>query len=205
MHERRVEHLLAAIRACFASLAGVAAALFALPAWSAVDDTLDAVMLSLAARNHGHAVFTERQFVSLLKSPVDLTGDLYFQAPDHLEKITRTPVPESLVIDKGTLTMIRGAMHHTVSLGAYPQVGAFIDSIRATLAGDRSSLENTYSVAFKASGGHWDLSLAPRDKKLGSIIREIHISGADATIERVETIRSDGDRSVMMITQVPDT
>jgi len=29
MHERRVEHLLAAIRACFASLAGVAAALFA--------------------------------------------------------------------------------------------------------------------------------------------------------------------------------
>jgi hypothetical protein len=205
MLERRAEHLIAATRACFASLAGAAAVLFALPAWTAANDTLDAVMLSLAARNHGHAVFTERQFVSLLKSPVDLTGDLYFQAPDHLEKITRTPVPESLVIDKGTLTMTRGTLHHTVALGAYPQVGAFIDSIRATLAGDRASLEGTYSLAFKAVGGHWTLSLTPRDQKLAGIIREIHITGADASIERVETIRPDGDRSVMMITQVPDT
>ena len=205
MQDRRAEYLFAAIHAFFGSLAGTAAVLFALPAWTASDDTLDAVMRSLAARSHGHAVFTERQFVSLLKSPVDLTGDLYFQAPDHLEKITRTPVSESLVIDNGTLTMTRGAMHHTMSLGAYPQVGAFIDSIRATLAGDRTSLENTYSLAFKAAGGHWALSLTPRDRQLAGIIREIHITGADAMIERIETIRSDGDRSVMMITQVPDT
>jgi hypothetical protein len=205
MQERRAEHLSAAIHACFIPLAGAAALLFMLPAWPAADYTLDAVMLSLAARNHGHAMFTERQFVSLLKSPVDSAGDLYFRAPDHLEKITRTPVAESLVIDKGTLTMNRGAMHRSVALGAYPQVGAFIDSIRATLAGDRSSLEHTYSVAFKAAGGHWALALTPRDQKLAAIIREIHITGADAAIDRVETIRSDGDRSVMMITQVPDT
>lgn len=179
--------------------------LFAVPAWSAADDTLDAVMRSLAARNHGHAVFTERQFIALLKKPVDSTGDLYFQAPDHLEKNTRTPVAESLVIDKGTLTMNWGAIHHSVALSAYPQVGAFIDSIRATLAGDRGSLERTYSVAFTATGDRWALSLTPRDEKLADIIREIHITGADAVIDRIETIRADGDRSVMTITQLPDT
>lgn len=179
--------------------------LFVQPAWPAADDTLDAVMRSLAARNHGHAAFAERQFVALLKKPVDSTGELYFQAPDHLEKNTRTPVAETLVIDKGTLTMNRGTIHHSVALSAYPQVGAFIDGLRATLAGDRGSLERTYSVAFTATGDHWTLSLTPRDEKLADIIREIHITGADAAIDRIETIRADGDRSVMIITQLPDT
>jgi hypothetical protein len=205
MSERRAEHLFAAIHACYIPLVGAAAVLFVLPASPATDDTLDAVMFSLAARNHGHAVFTERQFIALLKKPVDSAGDLYFRAPDHLEKNTRTPVAESLVIDKGTLTMNRGTIHHSVALSAYPQVGALIDSLRATLSGDRGSLERTYSVAFTAAGGHWALSLTPRDEKLAYIIREIHITGADAAIDRIETIRADGDRSVMMITQLPDT
>ncbi len=190
---------------CLPLLLYTAIMLCAPPAWAAADHTLDAVMQSLAARTHGHAVFSERQYISLLKNPVDLTGDLYFQAPDHLEKITRTPTRESLVVDKGTLTMTRGAMHHSVSLQAYPQIGAFIDSIRATLAGDRASLENTYSLNFSPGERQWDLSLTPRDKKLSSIVREIHITGASDTIARIETIRADGDRSVMLITQVPET
>jgi Outer membrane lipoprotein carrier protein LolA-like len=205
MQKRRAEHPTAAMHACHARLFCMAFVLMALPARAAADDTLDAVMQSLAARHHGHARFTERQYVSLLKNPLDLTGDLYFQAPDHLEKITRTPVAESLVIDKGTLTMARGAKHHSVSLQGYPQIGAFIDSIRATLAGDRASLERTYTLTFKSDARQWDLSLAPRDKKLAGIVREIHITGASDTIGRIETIRADGDRSVMLITQVPDT
>ncbi len=181
------------------------ALLFALPGRPAADGTLDSVMQSLASRRQGHATFTERQYVSLLKNPVDLAGDLYFKAPGHLEKITRTPVPESLVIDQGTLTMTRGAKHHSVSLQGYPQIGAFIDSIRATLAGDRASLEKTYSLAFSADARQWDLALTPRDRKLADIVREIHITGDGDTIGRIETIRADGDRSVMLVTQVPDT
>lgn len=204
MQKPCAEHHLAVTRACFAALAAATALLLAAPAWSA-EETLDTVMHALAAREHGHALFTERQYVSLLKNPVDMSGELFFMAPGHLEKITRLPAAESLVIDNGTLTMTRGALHHSLSLQAYPQIGAFIDSIRATLAGDRASLQRTYVISFAAAPGHWDLSLAPRDAKLAAIIREIKITGADASIQRVETIRADGDRSVMLITPVPDT
>lgn len=179
--------------------------LIALSGPAAADESLDRLMQSLAARPQGHAVFSERQFLALLKKPVDSSGDLYFRAPDHLEKITHTPVAESLIVDGGTLTVVRGTAHRSLALGAYPQIGAFIDSIRATLAGDRQALEKAYTLTFGSDGQHWSLSLAPRDSRLAGVIREIRISGAGDAVERVETLRADGDRSVMMITPVPDT
>jgi hypothetical protein len=177
--------------------------LIALPG-RAADESLDGLMQSLAARPQGHAVFSERQFIALLKTPVDSSGDLYFRAPDHLEKITRTPVAESLIVDSGTLTVVRGAVHRSLSLTAFPQIGAFIDSIRATLAGDRQSLEKAYALTFGSDGQRWSLSLTPRDSRLASLIREIHITGAGNAIGRVEMMRADGDRSEMTITPVPE-
>lgn len=172
---------------------------------AAADESLDSLMQSMANRHHGRAAFTERQFIALLKAPVDSSGDLYFRAPDHLEKITRVPVQESLVIERDTLTVTRGATHHSLPLRAYPQFGAFIDSIRATLAGDRSALEKTYALTFASEGNRWSLLLTPRDKKVGNVVRQIHIAGEGDSIDVVETVRPDGDRSVMTITELPDT
>jgi len=171
---------------------------------AAVDGGLDAVMQSMAARPHGHAVFTESQYLALLKTRLESSGDLYFRFPDHLEKVTRRPAPESLVIDSGTLTVTRGKMHHTVALAAYPQLAVFIDSIRATLAGDRAALERSFTLQFAADGPHWTLSLTPRDAKLAALVRQIRIDGSGDAISTVETLRADGDRSVMVITPVSD-
>jgi hypothetical protein len=178
--------------------------LVAMPAAAGSDGGLDALMQSMAARPHGHAAFTESQYLAVLKTRLESAGDLYFRYPDHLEKLTRTPTRESLVVDSGTLTVTRGRLHHTLSLTAYPQLAAFIDSIRATLAGDRAALERTFTLQFAAEGSRWTLSLTPRDPKLAMLVRQIRIEGSADAISTVETLRADGDRSVMVITPVPD-
>lgn len=160
-------------------------------------------MQRFAARPHGHVAFSESQSVSVLKHPLESSGELFFEAPDHLEKRTLLPKPESLIVDRGMLTIQRGTRKYSVALRAYPQIGPFIDSIRATLAGERASLEAIYGIDFAAAEHGWVLQLTPRDAKLAGIIRNIRISGADDQIHSVETVRVDGDRSLMTVTLLP--
>ena len=180
--------------------AALVLSLLAGAASAAADDPFGQLMRQLAERPHGHAAFVERQFVSLLKQPVESSGELFFDAPDHLEKRTLLPRPESLVVDKGMLTIQRGARHYSVALRTYPQMGPFIDSIRATLAGDRAALESVYGIDFELTDHGWVLTLTPRDPKLAAVVRNIRIVGSGDLIQSVETTRADGDRSVMNIT-----
>ena len=50
-----------------------------------------------------------------------------------------------------------------LDLKQYPQVVPFIESIRATLAGDRAALEQIFKVDFEGSFEHWTLELVPLD------------------------------------------
>jgi hypothetical protein len=46
----------------------------------------------------------------------------------------------------------------------------------------------------------WSLSLVPRDPQLLRIVSRLSIAGRDAEVATVETLRADGDRSLMRIT-----
>jgi hypothetical protein len=177
----------------------LAAALLSASGACAADDGLGQLMHRLSERRGGKAQFVERQYLSMLKAPVEASGELYFEPPDHLEKRTQAPKPESVVIDKGMLTFERGARHRSVALASYPELGAFIESIRATLAGDRASLEALYRLELKESAPGWELALTPRDPRLAKLVRTIRILGHDDLIDSVEILRVDGDRSLMTI------
>ncbi len=75
----------------------------------------------------------------------------------------------------------------------------FIESIRATLAGDRAALEQVFQLTFEGSFDTWTLTLMPRDAKLSRTVQQIDIAGERDTIHRVEIREADGDRSVMTI------
>lgn len=160
---------------------------------------LDGVMGALAARKHGHVSFTEKKFIAMLDQPVTSTGELLYDAPDRLEKKTLKPRPEDLLLQGGVVTVQRGKHHYTLDLKQYPQVLPFIESIRATLAGDRAALERTFKVNFTGSFGHWALELAPLDARLAKTVESIHIEGDKDFIHTVEIRESDGDRSLMTI------
>lgn len=160
---------------------------------------IEALMHLLARQTSGAATFVEHKHLAILDAPVESSGELRYRAPDRLEKITRAPRPESLVLEGDVLTVERDGRKHTVRLGDYPEVAAFIDSIRGTLAGDRAALERTYALDLAGSRDAWTLTLLPRAPKMAEIVLRITIAGRGEQLRRIEILQADGDRSVMDI------
>src|ERR1700730_19274029 len=142
---------------------------------AATSSDLDAVMGLLAMRQHGRTEFVEQQFLAILDHPVESSGELRYAAPDHLEKRTLSPRPETLVLAGGVLTVERGGRRRVLDMHRYPQIQPFVESIRATLAGDRSALEKVFNVEFAGGVRRWSLTLAPLDRQLQRAIKQVQI------------------------------
>lgn len=175
---------------------GIALTLTATPALGA---SLDELMALLAARRHGVADFEQSQYLSALKQPLRSSGVLTYDAPDRLEQRTLSPRPQSMLLDHGVLTLTRGSHQRTLRLEDDPQLAPFIDSVRATLAGDRTALEQHFQLTFEGDLDHWQLTLRPLAPKLAALVQDIRIAGQRAAILEVDVRQSDGDRSLMSI------
>ncbi|KVN05320.1 outer membrane lipoprotein carrier protein LolA [Burkholderia stagnalis] len=200
-----------ALRRAARALAVAAAALaIVVPAHAADADvpwTLDRLMSTLAQRKAGRATFTETKYLSIAAQPVESSGELVFVAPDHLEKHTLSPKPEHLVVDGDMLSVERNNRKYTLALALarYPELGAFIDSIRATLAGNRFALEQVYKVALSGRGDDWTLTLTPLDARMLKVVSTITLDGTRDALRRVAIRQADGDRSLMRLQPLPAT
>jgi hypothetical protein len=161
---------------------------------------LDSLMTLLAQRRHGEADFREQKYLSMLTQPLESAGVLIYDAPDHLEQRTTLPHPQSLVLEHGIVTMQIGKHRRVLRLADYPQLAPLIDSIRATLAGDRAALESSFALSFSGTLEHWQLRLQPRDARLAATLTRIDMRGERDAVREVQVLQSDGDRSVMSIT-----
>jgi hypothetical protein len=160
---------------------------------------LDTVMSLLAQRRHGKVEFIEQKFLAILDHPVESSGELLYEAPDHLEKRTLLPRAETLVLAGSTLTSERGGHARVLDLHRYPQIQPFVESIRATLAGDREALERAFHVEFAGTVRRWSLTLTPLDRQLQHTVRQVQIEGSQDQLLRVEIRQTDGDRSLMTL------
>lgn len=164
--------------------------------------TIGQLMARLAQQPQGAATFTEIKYLAILDQPVESSGELRFSAPSRLEKRTLKPRPEVMVLDGDTLTLERGRRTHVLQLRDYPDVAGLIESIRATLAGDRQALERVYQLVLEGSQERWTLLLTPRDPKVGAVIARIRMEGVNDDVRSVEILQADGDRSLMHIQKV---
>ena len=191
------------LRACFALLT---ASLLASTAHAADTSgntwTLDRLMSTLAHNKSGRATFTETKYLSIAEQPVESSGELVFVAPDHLEKHTLRPKPEHLVIDGDKLTVERNQRKFTMPLAQYPELNAFIESIRATLAGNRYVLEAIYKVALTGRGDDWTLTLTPIDTRMQKVVSTITLDGTRDMLRSVAIHQADGDHSLMRLQRV---
>jgi len=160
---------------------------------------LEQVLQLLAARRHGHVTFTEVHQLAMLDRPLESSGELLYDAPDRLEKRTLAPKPEDLLLERGVLTIRRGGRSRVLSLRDYPQAVPFVESIRATLAGDRAALERYFTLQFSGNVGDWTLELVPRDSTLTRSVQQVRIHGERDAIGSVEIRQSDGDASLLRI------
>lgn len=167
---------------------------------AAEPEPLDTLLGQLAQRRHGVASFEQQQFLSVLKQPLESSGLLLYEAPDHLEQRTVKPHAQSVVIDHGLVTMRLGAHVRTLRLADYPQLAPLIESVRATLAGERAALEAEFVLQFSGTLAQWQLLLVPRDPALAAQVQHVRLSGANDAITGVEVLQAGGDRTVMRIT-----
>jgi hypothetical protein len=189
---------------CYAvALAAVAALAAASGASGAAEASeaaaLEQVLQLLAAHRHGHVTFTEVQQLAMLERPLESSGELLYDAPDRLEKRTLEPKPEDLLLEHGLLTIQRGGRHRVLSLHDYPQAVPFVESLRATLAGDRAALERYFTWQFSGTLDDWTLGLVPRDATLARTVQRVSIRGERDAIRSVEIRQSDGDTSLLHI------
>lgn len=189
---RSLRGLLALFTACLL-LAGAASAQAA--EWQLAD-----LMQLLAQTRSGQARFVERKYISMLDKPVESSGELSFTAPDRMEMRTLKPRKQSMLLDGNQLTLEQDGRQKTVSLQAYPEVAAFVEGIRGTLAGDRQALEKVYRVHLLGTPARWQLMLVPREQSMVRIISRIRISGSQGEVTQVAYDHADGDRSEMQIT-----
>jgi hypothetical protein len=160
---------------------------------------LDQVMAMLAMRQHGRVEFIEQQFLAVLSHPIESSGELRYDAPDRLEKRTLKPRAENLVLAGEVLTVERAGRRRVMDLHAYPQVVPFIESIRATLAGDRKALERLFRLDFAGTVSRWTLTLVPLESKVKQSVSQVRIDGAQDQLLKVEIRQPDGDRSLMTL------
>ena len=144
-------------------------------------------------------MFVEKKYIAILDKPVESSGELFYTAPDRLEKRTLKPKPESMLVEQGNLLIERGRQKHRLALQDYPELSAFIDSIRGTLAGDRKALERSFRLSLTGTAEQWTLLLVPINEKMLTVIKHIRIAGMRDTLRSVEMIQVDGDKSVMLI------
>jgi hypothetical protein len=172
---------------------------------SAADWGVEQLMRSLGEVKFSEARFVERKHMAILSAPLESSGTLVYRAPDRLEKQTRAPRQESLVLERDRLTIEtpERKQRRTITLQDYPVIWAFVESIRSTLAGDLATLTSFYEVRLEGGAQRWRLLLRPRDPQMEEFVSEIRLSGGGNRINAIETIETNGDRSVMTITQDP--
>jgi len=153
----------------------------------------------LAQNKGGVTTFTEKKYIAMLDAPLESSGELRYTAPNYLEKKTLTPKSESFVLDGDAITINRGKKKHTLRLLKYPKIAVFIESIRGTLAGDRTALERSYHLGLTGDPAQWTLTLSPTDSRMSDIINNILIHGKHDKVNSIEIHQTDGDYSVMSI------
>ncbi len=161
---------------------------------------LPQLMAGMAGVKSSQRKFTERKYMSVLTTPLESSGTLSYRAPDRLEKHTLAPREERMVLEQGVIVVTRaGQGKRTMMVNQYPAIGAFVESIRSTLAGDRNTLERYFQVKLEGSAARWRMQLQPLDKATRDMVREIRMEGRGTQIAGMEIIEASGDRSVMTV------
>jgi len=183
--------------ACLALLA------FATPAPAAGGWSLERLLAGFALTREARASFIERKQVSVLDRPLVSSGELRFEAPDRLEKRTLRPRPELLRVEGDQLSIERGERNLNLDLRSYPEVAAFVESIRGTLAGDRGALERFYRLRLEGEADAWALTLTPRGAGMAALVESVRIAGRHATISVIEIRQANGDSTLMSVQRLP--
>ena len=168
----------------------------------AADITMEQLMTGLAQAKPAKVNFTEKKYIATLDRPIESSGEMLFTPPDKLEKRTFKPKPEVMTLNRDSLVLERGKNKYAMQLGDSPELAALIESIRATLAGDRRTLELNFIVALQGTRENWTMMLTPSNLDARQKVKRIRLAGNNFEVREIEVLQGDGDRSVTTIEKI---
>ncbi len=120
-----------------------------------------------------------------------------FTPPDRFEKHTLLPKESRLIAQGDALTWEQGARRRETRLADFPQAAPLIESLRATLLGDRATLERFFQPTLQGDLQRWDLTLTPRTAKSGGQIESIVLRGEQTKLLSLDLRERGGDHTEM--------
>lgn len=168
---------------------------------AASDWKIDDLMALMAKVPSTEAPYTERKYLAILKEPLLLSGTLSYSRPDRIEKRVLKPYVERFAVDGDTVTFENQTKKRSFALRSNPVIWAFVESIRATLAGDRKALQRFYRTDLRGTREQWTLNLDPLDAQMAEQVSTIQLSGSGNRVSEVIVYEPGGDKSVMEIAE----
>lgn len=175
--------------------------LLALPAAARAQDAMSQVMAALAAVRESRARFVEEKDIPEVEGLLTSRGTLSWHAPDRLEKRTTEPFQERLLVEGDRLLLERPDrdVHQDIALDTAPEIRPLVEAIRATLAGDATTLHRYFTIDFAGDLARWRLVLTPLSMRVLAAVQRIVLEGEGGAVLVVETQGREG-RSRMMVT-----
>ncbi len=157
------------------------------------------LMQILAQVKTRESAFTEKKILALITDPLVSSGTLRYRRPDYIDRMTMVPRQERFTYENGKITMESNGRQHQFQAKEQPALGALVESIRATLAGDEETLRRHYQLRLAGTRANWNLEMSPITPDLVSRIRTIRISGVQDELRQVDIQEVSDDRTIMNI------
>jgi len=159
------------------------------------DERLRKVLAAVAGQTLVAAPFLERRVSPLYASPLESRGTLTYRPPGTIEKLTTSPIRETLIITTDTVTIDAGtgAAPTVLKLDTQGQLATYVTGLRAVVAGDDKQLRQAFDTRLTGSFDRWKLLLTPKGPAPRRGIRQILVSGTGAQLRQIETTEINGD------------
>jgi hypothetical protein len=169
---------------------------------SAADPGLGDVMAALSAIRLSESKYTEEKHYEMMDLPMIQQGVLRYESPEKLAWERGDNGQGRYEIHENQLITRRHDKVEIISLESMPALRAFIESFRATLAGNEQRLRQYYVVTFSGMVESWKLQLQPRDRTMRRFIDQIIIQGEKDQLRMIEIYEMNGDWSRMKLEPV---
>jgi hypothetical protein len=183
-----------------------ALALGALLCWpggsGAAQVTVDSLLAQFRALPGLEAHFREEKHLSLLEVPLLSEGTIHFAPPARLVRHTTSPVASTLLIDGDQLRFGDGGHSDTIPLDRNPVVRLFVDSFLKLLSGDKTALEQIFTLDFRSRGESWELRLKPKIAPMTQVIDAIVMKGSGVILSQMTISELTGDTTVTSFDKV---
>ena len=158
---------------------------------------------------HAKLVFRETRNSAFIVTDLVTEGNIEYRRPDYIEKNTVSPIVEKIVIDGDSMS-IEKVVHsrkgddkvqiQKYSVQSHPVLATAVASLRAMLGGDVVRIRKDFEIKLDGSRADWQLNLTPTNPEILKYFDQIALYGSDARIQKVVSIQTNGDQSMLELT-----